>query len=259
MASRNWRVSAAGVTRQVDVLLRGRLARELDCLDATQSGPDASAQSVGRIARLSGNVRQPNHVLANEIAGHETERRPRAGEEWLAATKYDGVEVKSILINKTKVGQASCQVWSGDFNLPNELSLQPTYHGLDVILDKRGVGSARLQRARHNPLRPAPPRRRKVVFLRDPVRTVFVPITHYLVHAATVHNARQVAHMLYEVTKERQAWPKFQMVDVAIQGLVQSIYELCHGTKSPPQGLKNGLSRRSAEMRLYTICAPHYQ
>ena len=70
----------------------------------TQSGPDASAQSVGRVARLSGNVRQPNHVLANEIAGHKAERRPRAGEEWLAATKYDGVEVKSILINKTKVG-----------------------------------------------------------------------------------------------------------------------------------------------------------
>src|SRR5260370_3830188 len=66
----------------------------------TQSGPDAPAQSVGRVARLSGNVRQPNHVLANEIAGHKAERRPRAGEEWLAATKYDGVEVKSILINK---------------------------------------------------------------------------------------------------------------------------------------------------------------
>ena len=65
--------------------------------------------------------RQPNHVLANEIAGHKAERRPRAGEEWLAATKYDGVEVKSILINKTKVGQASCQVWSGNFNLPNWL------------------------------------------------------------------------------------------------------------------------------------------
>ena len=69
-----------------------------------ESGPDASAQSVGRVERLSGNVRQPNHVLANEIAGHKAERRPRAGEEWLAATKYDGVEVKSILINKTKVG-----------------------------------------------------------------------------------------------------------------------------------------------------------
>src|SRR5271169_6107903 len=64
----------------------------------TQSGPDAPAQSVGRVARLSGNVRQPNHVLANEIAGHKAERRPRAGEEWLAATKYDGVAVKSILI-----------------------------------------------------------------------------------------------------------------------------------------------------------------
>src|SRR5277367_5981715 len=63
----------------------------------TQSGPDSPAQSVGRVARLSGNVRQPDHVLANSIAGHKTERRPRAGEEWLAATKYDGVDVKSIL------------------------------------------------------------------------------------------------------------------------------------------------------------------
>src|ERR1700691_3020402 len=111
------------------------------CRVLIQSGPDASAQSVGRVARLSGNVRQPNHVLANEIAGHKAERRPGAGEEWLAATKNDGAEVKSILINKTKRGYAFCQVWSGNFNLPNELSLQPTYHRLDVILDKRGVGS----------------------------------------------------------------------------------------------------------------------
>src|SRR6202043_321569 len=71
---------------------------------SAQSGPDASAQSVERVARLSRNVRQPNHVLANEIAGHKAERRPGAGEEWLAATKYDGVEVKSILINKTHFG-----------------------------------------------------------------------------------------------------------------------------------------------------------
>ena len=34
-------------------------------LFATESGPDASAQSVGRAARLSRNVRQSNHVLAN--------------------------------------------------------------------------------------------------------------------------------------------------------------------------------------------------
>ena len=33
----------------------------------------------------------------------------------------DGAEVESILVNKTKVGQASRQVWSGNFDLPNEL------------------------------------------------------------------------------------------------------------------------------------------
>ena len=64
-----------------------------------QSGPDPSAQSVGRVARLSGDVRQPNHVLANEIAGHKAERRPGAGEEWRAATKHEGAEIESILIN----------------------------------------------------------------------------------------------------------------------------------------------------------------
>ena len=52
---------------------------------------------------LSGNVGQPYHVLETEIAAHKAERRPGAGEEWLAATNYDGVEVKSILINKAKV------------------------------------------------------------------------------------------------------------------------------------------------------------
>ena len=82
-----------------------------------------------------------------ETTGHKAERRPRAGEEWLAATKYDGTEVESILINKTKVGQASGQVWSGNVKLPNPLSLQPTHHRLDVILDKCGVGPDRLQRA----------------------------------------------------------------------------------------------------------------
>src|SRR5208282_6097079 len=137
-----------------------------------------------------------------------------------------GMEVQSILVDKSKVGQASRQVWSGNVNLPSELSLQPTYHRLDVILDKCGVGPDRLQRARNNPLRLAPPRRREVAFLRDPLRMVIVPITHYLVHAAAVHTARQVAHLLYEVTKERRAWPYFKVIDVAVQGLVQSKYEL---------------------------------
>src|SRR6516162_11133132 len=133
-----------------------RLAERFFC-SGKASGPDAPALSVGRVARLSGNVRQPNHALANEIAGHKAERRRRAGEEWLAATKHDGTEVESILINKTKVGQAACQVWSGYVNLSNELSFQPTYHRLEVIHDKCDVGADRLQRARHNPLRQAPP------------------------------------------------------------------------------------------------------
>jgi len=105
------------------------------------SGPDELAQSVGRVARLSRNVRQPDHVLANYIAGHKAERRPGAGEEWRATTKHDGAEVKTILIDKTKVGQASCQDWSCNINLPNLLSLQPTYRRLDVILDQCGVGA----------------------------------------------------------------------------------------------------------------------
>ena len=47
---------------------------------------------------LSGNVRQLNHVLANEIAGHKAERRPGAGEEWLTTTKHDGAEVELDMI-----------------------------------------------------------------------------------------------------------------------------------------------------------------
>jgi len=63
---------------------------------------------------LSGwGIRQSNCVIANGIGGNKAERRPWAGKEWLAATKHDGVEVESILINETKVGQASRQVWSG--------------------------------------------------------------------------------------------------------------------------------------------------
>ena len=74
-------------------------------------------------ARLSRNVRQPHHVLANAIGGNKAEWWPRAGEEWLAATQHDGVEVEPILIDKTKVGQALSQVWSGNGDLPSELSL----------------------------------------------------------------------------------------------------------------------------------------
>ena len=57
--------------------------------------------------------------------------------------------------------------------------------------------------------------------------------------------AGQVAQVLYPVTKERGACPHFQVVDVAVQGLVHSEDELHHATKSPSQVLQNSLSRRT--------------
>jgi len=64
-----------------------------------------------------------------------------------------------------------------------------------------------------------------------------------LVHAATVHTAGQAAHLLNEVTKERGAWRKRHVVDVAVQRLVHSKDELRHPTKSPSEVLQNSLSR----------------
>jgi catechol 2,3-dioxygenase-like lactoylglutathione lyase family enzyme len=96
---------------------------------------------------------------------------------------------------------------------------------------------------RHDPLSLAPPRRSEVVSHRAPLRRVFVPIPHYLVHAAPVHDAGQVAHMLVEVAKERRTWLRQYRVvarhaaDVAVQRLHHSEDELRHATKSPPQAL----------------------
>ena len=61
---------------------------------------------------------------------------------------------------------------------------------------------------------------REVAELRAPLRTVFVPNTHDLVHAATVHTAGQATHLFDEVMKERGTRRKFLVVDVAVQGLV---------------------------------------
>jgi hypothetical protein len=59
-------VSEPRVRKQHD---RNRVADD----DARAS---VSAQIVGRVTRLSGNVCQPNHVLADQIAAHKTEPRP---------------------------------------------------------------------------------------------------------------------------------------------------------------------------------------
>src|SRR5882672_3965381 len=74
---------------------------------------------------------------------------------------------------------------------------------------------------------------------------VFVPITHHLVDAATVHAARQAAHLLDEMMKERGAWPEFEVVDVAVQRLVHSKYDFCHGD-FPGETESQGRPRRLA-------------
>ena len=51
---------------------------------STRSAPD-----VGRVGWSDRNVRQPDRVLADEIAGHKTERRPGTGEEWRAVTEHE--------------------------------------------------------------------------------------------------------------------------------------------------------------------------
>src|SRR4051794_12790273 len=188
------------------------------------------------VARLSRNVDQFNHVLVHSLCASKAEWRPGAGEEGFAGTKHDWVKVDSILINKTEVRQASRQVRACNVNLSIKLSLQLADCRLEVVRDKGGVGADGLQRSRHDPLRLAPPRHRELAFLRAPLRTVFVPIAHHLVHAATVHTAGQAANLFDEVTKELGAWRKRRVVDVAVQRLVHAKDELRHIRVSPSQG-----------------------
>ena len=79
----------------------------------------SAAISIRRVARLSRNVGQPDHILANPIISHKAERRPGSGEIWLAVTKHDGVQVDSILIDQAKVGQALRQARAGNSISPS--------------------------------------------------------------------------------------------------------------------------------------------
>src|SRR5215469_5144203 len=71
-----------------------------------------------RVSGSSGNVSQPDRVFAKAIGCDETEGRPRATEEWLAAAKHERAEVDPVLVNKAKFGQTSRKLGSGDFDLP---------------------------------------------------------------------------------------------------------------------------------------------
>src|SRR6185295_3898253 len=90
-----------------------------------------------RAARSSRNVGQPDHVLANPIMGHETERRPGSGKIRLAVTKHDRVQIDAILIDQTKFSEASRQNCAGDFNLPGMPGLQLTDGAREITFNKR--------------------------------------------------------------------------------------------------------------------------
>ena len=115
---------------------------------------------------------------------------------------------------------------------PNELGLQPTYHRLDVILDKCARGAnyiserdtthfGWLRHAAANSCRSA---------LQSGLSS---RITHHLVHAATVHTAGQVAHLLYPVTKDLGP-DGISRWSTTVEALVHSENELRHAKISNP-------------------------
>lgn len=102
---------------------------------------------MGVLIHCEGSERPTIHVLVHSLAGFKAEWRPRAGEEGLAGTQHDWVQVDSILINETEVRQASRQVRACNVNLAIKLSLQLADCRLEVVRDKGGVGADGLQRA----------------------------------------------------------------------------------------------------------------
>src|SRR6187397_1804313 len=188
-------------------------------------------------------------MLANPIVSHKAERRPGSGEIWLAVTKHDGVQVDSILIDQAKFGEALRQVRASNFDLPVALGLQLADRALKIVLNKLGVGADRLQRARGDPFRLVPPRRREGVFLGIPFRMFVVPVAHDLIHAAAVDTAGLPLSLLDEVAEQRGAWRKRRVVDVAVQGLVHSenvpaqVRSLCHPRTMPQRRYASPLTR----------------
>ena len=98
-----------------------------------------------RYSRLSGNIAQPDHILADPLMAFETKRRPGSGKVWRAVTQHDGVQIDSILIDQVKLSKTFCQARTGDFNLTVILGLQRADLTLKIIPDKRGVGTGRFQ------------------------------------------------------------------------------------------------------------------
>jgi hypothetical protein len=164
-----------------------------------------------RRALLGRDVGQSEHILGNPVVGHEAEGRPRSGEIRPAVTKHNGVQVDAILIDQAKLGEAVRQARASNFDLCIALGLELADGALEIVLDKPGVRADRLQRARDDPFRLVPPRRREGVFVRAPFGMIVVPVPHDLVHLTPVHAARLPPSFLDEVAEERGAWRNFEV------------------------------------------------
>src|SRR5262249_23483327 len=124
--------------------------------------------------------------------------------------------------------EALRQVRASHFDLSVALGLQLADRALEILVDKPGVGADRRQRARDDPFRLLPPRRGEGALVCFPFTMIVVPVPHDLIHLATVHTAGLPLSLLDEVAEEGGAWRKRRVVDVAVQGLVHSEYELGH-------------------------------
>jgi hypothetical protein len=60
---------------------------------------------------------------------------------------------------------------------------------------------------------------------------LLVPVSHDLIDAPTEEAARQSTHLLDPMAKEGGAWRKRRVIDVAVEGLIHSINQLCHGRR----------------------------
>src|SRR5256885_15179313 len=189
---------------------------------------------------------------------HKAQRRSGSGEIGLAVTKHDGVQVDAILIDQAKFGEAVRQVRASNFDLPVALGLQLADSALEIILNKLGVGTDRLQRARDDPFGLVPPRRREGAFLRIPFRMIVIPVTHEFIHLATVHTASLPLNLLDEVAEERGAWRKRHMVDVPVQRLIHSEHEpSSHTTSFPRSSVRDWVPTTESQFHTGNVAVSH--
>ena len=75
------------------------------------------------VPALRRNVRPPNQIVGDDVAGHQVNPRPGAREEWRAAAEHDGAEVQPIFVDQAGVGQALRKEGAANESLARELGL----------------------------------------------------------------------------------------------------------------------------------------